>query len=301
MNFREFLRLDELFDIGSADLDHIELYPVGEEDYEYDFEHDGEEYKIEIHKEDFLPANLSSDGAYSITFEGPSGLDLTGSAGMSATVIYRHLLMAIRKLMEQEEVNTLYFSPAQKRMLPMYDIFYRKYLKPDPPAGAGFVRIEPSLYTRRDFLRAQRFGGSQNLRNMLRASREVRSEIQQINDKRVLVRNLRREIAVKKAVFRHLRSGRIAMITGFDTETDFEGTPLVQGYELVGGVEPIVMGQANLQLSNEPRNIYLSEITDKPVTSAELAPFKDILRTLSVSSRGRVKVDPAAANIGVHL
>lgn len=151
-NFREFLRLDEIFDYSSMDTSEVILTKHGRS-YIYDFEHNGENFKVEMEESDYPEEDMTEfNPCFVIAFEGPDDMNLTGTAGMSATVIYRAMLLAIKKLLETVEVNSLEFSPAVPRMLPMYEIFYQKYLLPDPPQGQGFVRVRPTLYVRKSLL-----------------------------------------------------------------------------------------------------------------------------------------------------
>lgn len=187
LNFRDFMRLDEIMDIASADTSGIVLQRSGNS-YIYDFEHNGESYKVEMENSDYPYEDMKEfNPTYVIAFEGPNDMDLTGTAGMSATIIYRAMLLAIKKLLETTEVNSLEFSPAAPRMLPMYDIFYKKYLLPDPPRGQGFVRVRQTLYVRRSHLEDKmhkKSTGDQEVfrQNMASADKKVRSRIDDMDD-----------------------------------------------------------------------------------------------------------------------
>lgn len=290
MNFREFLRIDELFDLSSADTSGVEFNRVSNQNYEYKFVHDGQVYTIDMTRETFLSVPLSADGAWGISFFGPSGLDLTGIAGMSATVIYRNLLLAVKKLMEIEEVNTLYFSPAQERMLAMYDIFYRKYLKPEPPAGPGFVRIDQHLYSRRDFLVAHNYINDESKKKMFNADKEVEERLEKINKQREVVRSLRREMALNKVAFRRFNnttdnSMLLVLDVGLDGE-DYDGFPLIKGYKMyMMGPKPMILGS---DLS-PPKSFSSFEISNKLPTIAEIMQYKWTIRIL-MSRRTELQV-----------
>jgi hypothetical protein len=199
LNFRDFMRLDEIMDIASADTSEIVL-KRNRNSYIYDFEHNGEGYKVEMEKSNYPDEDMTEfNPTYVIAFEGPNDMDLTGTAGMSATIIYRAMLLAIKKLLETTEVNSLEFSPAVPRMLPMYDIFYRKYLLPDPPRGQGFVRVRPTLYVRRSHLEDkmnQKVAGDQEVfrQKMANAERKVKARIDEMDEIRKKKRFIDRTI-----------------------------------------------------------------------------------------------------------
>lgn len=118
-----------------------------EQGFRHLFKHGNDDYTVDMAKEykDFGGNNLSD--IYNITFEGPNNYNLTNKSGAEANIIYSKLILAVKKLLETQVVNGLYFSAYDKYMLPIYTKFYDTFLKDD------FIRVEPNFYVKRDIVK----------------------------------------------------------------------------------------------------------------------------------------------------
>jgi hypothetical protein len=194
MNFRDYLKLDELFDIASMDTSDIELDRITG-GYRYEFEYEGEQFKVDMRRTD-ANFDIGWSTAYDISLTGPYDYSLTGEAGMSANIIYRNMLLAVKKLFEKEDVEALKFLAYEPRMVPMYRLFYKKYLRPNPPRGVGFIMVKDDLYVRKDIVRdkmkkigqIERDRGEKNstfiksfLGNVVQTNREGVKEAEEVN------------------------------------------------------------------------------------------------------------------------
>ena len=70
-----------------------------------------------------------------IIFEGPQGLSLQKTTGMSGMRVYAQLLKIIKKYITTYPVDMITFSAADKEMIPVYNMFYNKFLK------SSFIRL----------------------------------------------------------------------------------------------------------------------------------------------------------------
>ena len=151
MRFRDYIIFDEAMGMPT---DGLRVRDYGSS-VTCHFDHGGDRYKVEmLHGEAYgIPE------VWEVEFIGPGGVSTTGVSGTSSSAIYSRMLGCIKKLFETRRVNGLSFSPAEDAMLVPYDLFYRKYLRPDPPAGMGFLKVSPSLYLSKGVIRSSGIGG----------------------------------------------------------------------------------------------------------------------------------------------
>lgn len=138
MNFKEYLQLVEAMTLSAEDItlqDSLSYLKCS-------FRHNGDEYKVYMDNDDFEEIS----DVWSVNFDGPKGVSLTGKAGAASTIIYNKMLSCVKKLFELHEVNGLIFSEADPAMVVTYDLFYRNFLRPNPPRGAGFLKVSDYLY-----------------------------------------------------------------------------------------------------------------------------------------------------------
>lgn len=129
---------------------------------------------------------LAIPNSFKVFFSGDTGVKLSGMAGMASSLVYRHVLLGIKKIFEIQEkqgepVNALLFSAADEYMLPVYDMFARKFLLPDAPTGKGFVQIQPDVYLNKQWIRdnMDKFS-TEDLWQILKTKRFVKQEIDRI-------------------------------------------------------------------------------------------------------------------------
>ena len=155
--FRQFF---ELFDNTSADASAVRLEPVstiyGQPALRHTFkvpDVDGrqQDFKVTMvrHKGFQLPNGIrvKDSDSYNVELEGPAGTKLTGRSGINATIVYRQLLLAVRKLMDSEDVGAITFVPAEDDMNLPYTRFVKSYVRPE------FSEVSPGFFVRKSILR----------------------------------------------------------------------------------------------------------------------------------------------------
>ena len=154
-------------DVMGADIGGMRFYfDHDDEAYIHTFEHGGQPFKVMLNPIERLKASsteqsdhggdtyeVAVDNAYGLSFKGPRGWSTTNKAGADAFGVYKKLMVAVRAFMASHDVNGLYFTPFEPGMRTVYDNFYRVYLLPDPPVGAGFVRTAPDSYISKEWMR----------------------------------------------------------------------------------------------------------------------------------------------------
>jgi hypothetical protein len=197
-NFKEFLalgnfdNLHELYDLMQSTQNiHIDSWPMGHI-YEFNvkIKVDGEiqekSFTLNAIKASLLHRGHRIENAFKIYFSGDTGVALSGISGMAANLVYKNVLLGIKKIFEIQEkqnqpINALLFSAADPKMMPVYYKFAQKFLFPDPPEGYGFVLTEPNTYLAKRWIRENhdKFS-SEDLYQIIKTNREVRQEIKRI-------------------------------------------------------------------------------------------------------------------------
>jgi len=204
-SFKEFLALGnfdslhELYDLMQSTKDiHIDSWSMGHI-YEFDVKM---EVNGEIQKKPFTMNAIKAsplhrghriENGFKIYFSGDTGVALSGISGMAANLVYKNVLLGIKKIFEIQEkqnkpINALLFSAADPKMMPVYYKFARKFLFPDPPEGYGFFLTEPNTYIAKRWMRENRGSfSSEDLYQIIKTNREVRQETERIKkEKRVV-------------------------------------------------------------------------------------------------------------------
>lgn len=180
MNFKEYLQFVEAMTMSAEDLD---FNKVNSEMIHCGFMHDGKEYSVKLGKSMWMGVS----NLWGVTFIGPSGVHTTRTTGTASSAVYNKLLSCIKKLFETETVNGLIFKPAEDGMAIPYDLFYRNFLRPDPPRGAGFLMVSPELYLSKEKVREMEFTG-----NVLAANRMQMAKVELIKIDKAMGRILDR-------------------------------------------------------------------------------------------------------------
>ena len=100
------------------------------------FNIEGNTYRVHFYttKQDIFITNQQLEGV-EIIFEGPKGISLQRTTGMSGMRVYAQLLKIIKKYITTYPVDMITFSAADKEMIPVYNMFYKKFLK------SSFIRL----------------------------------------------------------------------------------------------------------------------------------------------------------------
>ena len=169
MRFREFL---EALDVMGPDVSDYQFDQSDEGSYEYNFTVRLEDDKVGpapsfrrvpftvyIFKKTEVNIGRGSRNefvripdTYSVEFKDKEGYRVSGKLGTKAFQVYREVMLAIRAFMEQHKVNALHFTEFDERTKPIYHMFYKSYLQPDPPRGAGFLKIASNVYVSKDYI-----------------------------------------------------------------------------------------------------------------------------------------------------
>ena len=168
MNFKEYLQFVEAMTMSAEDLNYNKRY---DSLIVCSFKHDGNDYEVKFGKSVWQGV----PDVWGVVFSGPAGTRTTGTTGTASSMVYNKLLSCIKKLFENETVNGINFRPAEEGMAIPYDLFYRNFLRPNPPKGAGFLMVSPELYLSKDKVREMAYTG-----NLLAANRMQMAKIELI-------------------------------------------------------------------------------------------------------------------------
>lgn len=121
------------------------------------------------------------ENIYNVIFTGPESTNTT-KRGRDMHTIYKNLLLAVRKLIETNNVEGLIFTPAEPAMGLVYHKFYKQFLIKQ------FLMVGNSIYLRKDVIRDLMSGVSddkkrrsygnalQSYRNYLAQGRQVKAQ-----------------------------------------------------------------------------------------------------------------------------
>lgn len=162
--------------------------------YESTFTVGQDHFKVGMDREDIEYQNVTLSGVFGVTFSGPAGYSLTNkNTGGEAMQKYNHLLASVAKMVQEEKnkgriVNGFTFYPAVPAMGLMYQKFYTDYLKP-----AGYMRVSPKLYLRKDYIRELMDEIPDNRKKsayskIVNAGREVRADLGKVRAEKSLIR-----------------------------------------------------------------------------------------------------------------
>lgn len=115
--------------------------------FKHQFTHGNDNFEVSMDEEDHTLYGQQIPHVYTIAFRGPEGYSSTGASGTESSKIYSQLVLSIKKLVEDHEVNGFYFTPAEPGMRIVYTRFYNTFMKDD------FVRVETDLYIRRSIVK----------------------------------------------------------------------------------------------------------------------------------------------------
>lgn len=143
MRFKLWLELASL-----ENLPDIELNKVGKGSYDVNFDYKGDSFTIDINQTSEPWGGTEIEDIYSVVFSGPSGVRLAKKYSLQeANEIYNYLIAALFKL--DKTIPNLkgfeFFGTSSEQDI-MYDMLYKRYLKPN-----GFIRFG-SMYIKKPYL-----------------------------------------------------------------------------------------------------------------------------------------------------
>ena len=170
-------------------------------DVQYNFTIGSDNFEVSFNKGSEYVSGFNIPDIWDITFEGPSGYSTTNK-NKNATLIYKQLLLSVKKLLETEKVNGVTFTPAEPAMALVYNQFYKQFLSND------FIRVQTFTLVKKEVVREileGKWGGSEVSKNrfktlILNASREARMKLQQIKQQKATNRDLVKNVPIGKFV-----------------------------------------------------------------------------------------------------
>lgn len=194
---KEIDKIIEFIDPNKSDISNIELKSNGY-GYESSWEHKNQEYYVYFDKIHVFeipanslgsPKNIEANG-YIVDFVGPRGFQPTDSSGEDSLVIYKQMILIIRKLLEMQSVDFLRFAGMTDKMDRIYDKFVKSF------ASNKFTWYNNKILLNNSFLDRILLLYPKNSKNIMdklsdtKKSREERlsSIKKQEDDKRILKR-----------------------------------------------------------------------------------------------------------------
>jgi hypothetical protein len=147
VNFKEFLNLYEFGEIIDTPPENINLRTDGSA-LKYDFQVEGERYEVlflptVIYGTTYIPI---TSNAFEIEFFHEQSTKPTGKG--KGTEVYKHLIQAVKKLIEQRNPEGLKFSGSVVEQKVMYASFYNRFL------SKFYTQIDAIQYLRIDYLKS---------------------------------------------------------------------------------------------------------------------------------------------------
>lgn len=139
--------------------------------FSHSWEMDGDRYYASFSRYSYDTDIGRVNNIWSITLEGPAGYSTTNKGNPAR--VYTQLLLAIKKLMETQQVDGFSFTPAEDAMGLVYDQFVRRFLK-------DFVRISSSVIVRKEIYDRALAGMSASERR--RVEEKIAREVGQYQD-----------------------------------------------------------------------------------------------------------------------
>lgn len=254
--------------------------------YKYNFNIDGKNYIATFYRMDerqqrndgsfskIIPYIGTIPNVFTIEFEGPDGYSLTRREGGGATKIYTQLLLGAKKLMESENVNAMYFSPADSAMALMYKKFYDQFLSKD------FIQPGKNMYIRKSYLKEKLKNVPDDKKQyiysmILSGNRDIRQGLKDISQRKISERNMLMSAKqnIGKIVGYKYSYGNVIPVYVLGASAGYDG-PQVQVWALSGDdVMKVRWG-----LTPDNRN-EISRLTDTSSISPEIMEkFKNALK-----------------------
>lgn len=136
------------------------------------FNIEGNTYRVHFYttQQNIFITNKPLEGV-EIIFEGPQGLSLQRTTGMSGMRVYAQLLKIIKKYITTYPVDIITFSAADKEMIPVYNMFYNKFLK------SSFIRLSNTHFLSNKWIQDNKDNMPEDVINRINnISKEAESE-----------------------------------------------------------------------------------------------------------------------------
>lgn len=151
----------------------------------FNFQIDGDDFHVIFDKTNMNWKELSVENIWDVTFEGPNGTGLTHK-NKNSTLIYKNLLLSIKKLMETEKVNGIVFVASNPHMALVYNQFFKQFLSKD------FIAIDHFSFVKKEIIRDIKDPELKKeiLEKIISSSRNTREIIKNVKTRKKELRNL---------------------------------------------------------------------------------------------------------------
>lgn len=171
------------------------------------FNIEGNTYRVHFYttKQDIFITNQQLEGV-EIIFEGPKGISLQRTTGMSGMRVYAQLLKIIKKYITTYPVDMITFSAADKEMIPVYNMFYNKFLK------SSFIRLSNTHFLSNKWIQDNKNDIPEDVINRINnISKEAESESNKEAESVKAFKNITRTAVGKLLKFKEAYSSTVAI------------------------------------------------------------------------------------------
>jgi len=171
------------------------------------FNIEGNTYRVHFYttKQDIFITNQQLEGV-EIIFEGPKGISLQRTTGMSGMRVYAQLLKIIKKYITTYPVDMITFSAADKEMIPVYNMFYNKFLK------SSFIRLSNTHFLSNKWIQDNKDNIPEDVINRINnISKEAESESNKEAESVKAFKNITRTAVGKLLKFKEAYSSTVAI------------------------------------------------------------------------------------------
>lgn len=171
------------------------------------FNIEGNTYRVHFYttQQNIFITNKPLEGV-EIIFEGPQGLSLQRTTGMSGMRVYAQLLKIIKKYITTYPVDIITFSAADKEMIPVYNMFYNKFLK------SSFIRLSNTHFLSNKWIQDNKNDIPEDVINRINnISKEAESESNKEAESVKAFKNITRTAVGKLLKFKEAYSSTVAI------------------------------------------------------------------------------------------
>ena len=171
------------------------------------FNIEGNTYRVHFYttQQNIFITNKPLEGV-EIIFEGPQGLSLQRTTGMSGMRVYAQLLKIIKKYITTYPVDIITFSAADKEMIPVYNMFYNKFLK------SSFIRLSNTHFLSNKWIQDNKNDIPEDVINRINnISKEAESESNKEAESVKTFKNITRTAVGKLLKFKEAYSSTVAI------------------------------------------------------------------------------------------
>jgi predicted transcriptional regulator len=190
-----------------------------------------------------------------IIFEGPQGISLQRTTGMSGMRVYAQLLKIIKKYITTYPVDMITFSAADKEMIPVYNMFYNKFLK------SSFIRLSNTHFLSNKWIQDNKDDIPEDVINRINnISKEAESESNKEAESVKTFKNITRTAVGKLLKFKETYSSIVAIAYKIEELYNNEKTIKIMSVTPRKTLEDLVITK-------------IEQIDNTPITNKEAIQF----------------------------